>query len=73
MEKEEKKKLSSGRIRRLPATEERQYLIDGDYEVYEKEGVPTGAMAFHYHNFYEILYVLEGEYSSMVDAKLPVA
>lgn len=49
--KEEKKKTGSGRIRRLPATEERQYLIDGDYEVYEKEGVPTGAMAFHYHNF----------------------
>ncbi|MBE5862663.1 MAG: helix-turn-helix domain-containing protein [Lachnospiraceae bacterium] len=69
MEKEEKKKLSSGRIRRLPATEERQYLIDGDYEVYEKEGVPTGAMAFHYHNFYEILYVLEGEYSSMVETQ----
>ena len=57
----------AGRIRQLPATEERQYLIDGDYEVYEKEGVPTGAMALHYHNFYEILYVLEGEYSSMVE------
>ncbi|MBO4514037.1 MAG: helix-turn-helix domain-containing protein [Lachnospiraceae bacterium] len=67
--KEEKKKTGSGRIRRLPATEERQYLIDGDYEVYEKEGVPTGAMAFHYHNFYEILYVLEGEYSSMVETQ----
>lgn len=58
---------TKGKIRRLPATEERQYLIDGDYEAYEKEGVPTGAMAFHYHNFYEILYVLEGEYSSMVE------
>ena len=56
-----------GKIRRLPASEERQYMIDRDYEVYEKEGIPTGAMAFHYHNYYEILYVLEGEYSSMIE------
>ncbi len=63
----ENDRRTKGKIRRLPATEERQYLIDGDYEAYEKEGVPTGAMAFHYHNFYEILYVLEGEYSSMVE------
>lgn len=63
----EHKKAGTGRIRQLPATEERQYMIDRDYEVYEKEGVPTGAMAFHYHNFFEILYVLEGEYSSMVE------
>ncbi|MBR6477085.1 MAG: helix-turn-helix domain-containing protein [Lachnospiraceae bacterium] len=63
----ESRKARTGRIRQLPATEERQYMIDRDYEVYEKEGVPTGAMAFHYHNFYEILYVLEGEYSSMVE------
>ncbi|MBR4731926.1 MAG: helix-turn-helix domain-containing protein [Lachnospiraceae bacterium] len=63
----EEGRRTKGKIRRLPATEERQYLIDGDYEAYEKEGVPTGAMAFHYHNFYEILYVLEGEYSSMVE------
>ncbi len=56
-----------GKIRQLPASEERQYMIDRDYEVYEKEGVPTGARAFHYHNFFEIIYVLEGEYSSMVE------
>lgn len=60
--------VSQGRrIRTLPASEERQYMIDHDYEVYEKEGVPTGAMSFHYHNYYEILYVLEGEYSSMIE------
>jgi AraC-like DNA-binding protein len=63
----EEKKVKAGKIRLLPATEERQYMIDREYEVYEKEGVPTGAMAFHYHDFYEILYVLEGEYSSMVE------
>ena len=62
------KGVGSG-MRRLPATEERQYMIDGDYEVYEKIGAPTGAMSFHYHNFYELLYVLDGEYSSMVETQ----
>lgn len=66
----ETKKGMGGRMRQLPATEERQYLIEGDYEVYEKEGAPTGAMSFHYHNFYEVLYVLEGEYSSMVETQV---
>ena len=65
--KKEKETASGRRMRRLPAGEERQYMIDRDYEVYEKEGIPTGAMAFHYHNYFEILYVLEGEYSSMVE------
>ena len=44
------------RIRRLEASDERQYMINENYEVYEKQGAPLGAIAFHYHNFYEILY-----------------
>ncbi len=55
------------KIRRLEASDERQYMINENYEVYEKRGAPLGAEAFHFHNFYEILYVLEGEYSSMVE------
>lgn len=55
------------RLRRLEATDERQYMMNEDYEVYEKQGEPVGAMAFHYHDFYEIIYVLEGEYSSMIE------
>lgn len=54
-------------IRILDASDERQYLLGEDYEVYEKQGAPTGAMAFHYHNFYEIIYVLEGQYASLLD------
>ena len=54
-------------IRILEATDERQYMMNDDYEVYEKQGAPLGAMTFHYHNFYEIIYVLEGEYSSMLE------
>lgn len=53
--------------RRLEATDERQYMIQEGYEVYEKQGAPLGALAFHYHSFYEIIYVLEGEYSSMLE------
>ena len=34
--------------------------------MYEKQGAPLGAMTFHYHSFYEIIYVLEGEYASML-------
>lgn len=55
------------KIKKLDASDERQYMINEDYEVYEKQGPPTGAAAFHYHNFYEIIYVLEGTYSSMVE------
>ena len=65
----EKKAVTEGRSRYriLDATDERQYMMNQDYEVYEKQGVPIGAMAFHYHNFYEIIYVLEGEFSSLLE------
>lgn len=55
------------RLHRLEAAEERQYMIQEGYEVYEKQGAPLGAAAFHCHSFYEIIYVLEGEYSSMLE------
>ena len=54
-------------IRKREAADERQYMINEDYEVYEKQGAPMGAISFHYHNFYEIIYVLEGEYSSLIE------
>ncbi len=54
-------------IRMMEAADERQYMMNEHYEVYEKQGAPTGAAAFHYHSFYEIIYVLEGEYSSMIE------
>ncbi len=55
------------RLRRVDASDERQYMINEHYEVYEKQGPPLGAVSFHYHNFYEVIYVLEGEYSSMIE------
>lgn len=67
MEEVKKEAELVNRIRRLDAADERQYMINEHYEVYEKQGAPLGAIAFHYHNFYEIIYVLEGEYSSMIE------
>lgn len=55
------------KIRRLEAADERQYMMNEKYEVYEKQGAPIGAASFHYHSFYEIIYVLDGEYSSMIE------
>lgn len=62
--------MESGKnLRRLDAGDERQYMMNEDYEVYEKQGAPMGAIALHYHSFYEIIYVLEGEYSSMIEGR----
>lgn len=66
-EKKKEAQKKEAQIRLLDAADERQYMMNENYEVYEKQGAPIGAMSFHYHNFYEILYVLEGEYSSMIE------
>ena len=44
------------RIQTRDPGDERQYMINEHYEVYEKQGAPMGAVTFHYHNFYEIIY-----------------
>lgn len=55
------------RLRTMDASDERQYMIREGYEVYEKQGAPLGAAVFHYHSFYEIIYVLDGEYASLIE------
>lgn len=62
--------MKNAKIKTLEASDERQYMINENYEIYEKHGAPTGATAFHYHNFYEIIYVLEGEYSSLLENQM---
>ena len=52
--------MKNARLKSLEASDERQYMLHENYEVYEKHGAPTGAITMHYHNFYEIIYVLEG-------------
>ncbi len=63
-------KIIETRIRKRDAADERQYMINENYEVYVKQGEPTGAMSFHYHNFYEIVYVMEGDYFSMIENQM---
>lgn len=58
--------MKNTKIKILEASDERQYMINEYYEVYEKQGAPTGATSFHYHNFYEVIYVLEGGYSCLL-------
>ena len=62
--------MKQAQLKQLLAEDERQYLLDDNYEVYEKIGAPVGASAFHCHSFYEIIYVLEGEYSSMMENQI---
>ena len=64
------RQLTDKGIRTRAADDERQFMLDDTYEVYEKQGAPVGAMAFHYHNFYEIIYVCEGEYSSLIENRI---
>ncbi len=58
------------KIKRLADTDERQYIINEKYEVYEKQGAPLGAMNFHAHNFYEVIYVMSGAYSAMINDRI---
>ena len=58
--------MKNAQLKSLDASDERQYMLHESYEVYEKHGAPTGAINMHYHHFYEIIYVLEGEYSSLL-------
>lgn len=55
------------RTKFMSGEDERQYMIREDYEIYEKRGAPTGATSLHYHDFYEIICILDGEFSSLVD------
>lgn len=57
------------RIRKLEAGDGRQYILNENYEVYEKEGEPVGT-TLHYHNFYEIIYVMQGEFSALAGDRI---
>ena len=54
------------RLRLVDAAEQRQYMQEDTYEVYEKIGPPVGATEFHYHDFYEIIYIANGQFASQV-------
>lgn len=51
----------------MTADDARQYMLNESFEVYEKWGIPSGAMEMHFHNFYEIMYIAEGEFAILVN------
>lgn len=44
-----------------------QYMPNDSFEIYEKIGVPSGAREMHFHNYYEIMYVKEGHFATLID------
>lgn len=56
--------------KRMDAGDERQYMLAEDFEIYEKAGAPTGATSLHYHDFYELLYIADGEFDIYVDPSI---
>lgn len=59
--------MAKKRIATMAADDARQYMLNEDFEVYEKFGIPSGAMEMHFHNFYEIMYITEGEFAILVN------
>lgn len=55
------------RIASMAADDARQYMLSESFEVYEKCGIPSGAMEMHFHNFYEIMYIAEGEFAILLN------
>lgn len=51
----------------MAADDARQYMLNENFEIYEKVGVPSGAMEMHFHNFYEIMYIVEGEFAILLN------
>lgn len=54
-------------VKFMRSEDERQYMLNNNFEIYEKHGIPIGSNALHCHNFYEILYIMEGEFASLVE------
>lgn len=58
------------KFRVMEAGDERQFMLSENYEILEKFGVPVGANQMHSHDFYELLYIEEGEFACHVDNHL---
>ena len=51
-----------GSLRCRDAADERQYMLSGDYEVYEKVGSLSERCRSIIKRFYELIYIIEGEF-----------
>jgi len=51
----------------LSRNDNHKQIIGNNFEIFEKHGVPTTIDKYHYHDFYEIVCILEGECSMLVN------
>ena len=51
----------------LSKNNDHKQIIGNNFEIYEKHGVPTTIDKYYYHDFYEIVCILEGECSMLVN------
>lgn len=59
--------MARGKVPTMAADDSRQYMLNENFEIYEKFGVPSGATEMHFHNFNEILYIIEGQYTVLLN------
>lgn len=59
--------MAKKRVATMAADDARQYMLKENFEIYEKSGVPSGAMEMHFHNFYEIMHITQGEYAILLN------
>lgn len=45
----------------------RQVMLNDNYEIYEKHGITKSNIMLHYHNFYEIIHILDGTFITHID------
>lgn len=51
----------------MASDDPRQYMLKDNFEIYEKEGIPSGAMEMHFHGFFELMYIVEGNFTILLD------
>ncbi|QOV20033.1 helix-turn-helix domain-containing protein [Blautia liquoris] len=51
----------------MDADDARQYMLKDNFEIYEKKGIPSGAMEMHFHHFYEIMFICQGDFAILVN------
>lgn len=53
----------------MSSEDNRQIMLRENFEIYEKKGSPSGALKLHFHDFYELMYILSGDFSILINNK----
>ncbi|NSB16833.1 helix-turn-helix domain-containing protein [Clostridium beijerinckii] len=51
----------------LSEDDNHKQIVGNNFEIYEKHGVPMTVDTYHYHDFYEVVFILDGECSMLVN------